>query len=986
MNRGNSKNLSVVLLAFSIMIFCGLLLFINTRVLWPNNHIVNITPAETDYNSEVYLNLGQGFLKKTTMFDQGKYNFQKEVKSFRLELSKPPLLKAENFALKEWHVENNQVVSVWVAYLPSINYDSTQTQKFLITIIDQSADYKIYTGALKWPSIINNGYLTASKPDESILQPHTLMIVKTNPRPEFLQDIRTMKPGIDAVFSIKNQSEEIALEAIALTRYLAMIGQSFELITWSAEELLENFSITTLGYDYWFEGNNLYFDSTSPHITLEYKGSMLQANEIIEREIIRYRLLLNLLALLFSVLIYLLLRLAFMKEKLKDSFKLLYGKTSKLFNITLNNCIIDNVTYNHIAISIFLFLLLINVAVSFFNTTGLSKNLLFLTVFCGIIVFLFNKNKFLLTEGATVQKQPVNDKGTEIYCKQSGITNRSPLFTSIKAWFSQEGWYYLLSLLILVAVGTILRFLNLGQPALFQDEIIQYQALMGLREHGELAIYNPFTGELMRVYTRNAFLTYALSILVNYFGESNFILRLPSAVFGVLLIPVFYFITKNIIGKKFALLGAAFITFNPFMIYYSRFFRNYSILTLFYFLTVITMAHIILELYQNKPGVKKIARLILLGLVSFFLTYHFGAVQSFTLLPLFALGLFFILIYKIMHKEISAMAIMIIEILLAIPSLLVIVELFTEFKLLGIHYALTNHIALDFSSLFQSNHALIYLETMFSFNYLPLTIALIAIAFFEALYNKRIIYSYIIIASFVAYYMIAFLGDRYQDFRYIAFLIPLAALSLLIGLKFLSTLFQQLGSKKSFVRNNLVILFSITFITLPIPFDVNPDSLAGHYLAKGQPWWETDEADLYIHRRAVHPDYEKAFTYINNNSDRDDVFLFHLGSYIYLDKLPEQKVFSIGRDTEYVQPLSFAGEEPVLFNDFLNDFSQHNIWFIGTNIHLVDEKVTEYLLNPAEFENIGTKLDVLKFDYFPWYTDKDATWPTILRRSKRCDY
>lgn len=64
------------------------------------------------------------------------------------------------------------------------------------------------------------------------------------------------------------------------------------------------------------------------------------------------------------------------------------------------------------------------------------------------------------------------------------------------------------------------------------------------------------------------------------FGESDLALRFSSVVFGVLLIPVVYFLGKELHSRGLGLFSALMVSFSPVLIYYSQEVRPYSLLAL----------------------------------------------------------------------------------------------------------------------------------------------------------------------------------------------------------------------------------------------------------------------------------------------------------------------------------------------------------------------------------------------------------------------
>lgn len=122
------------------------------------------------------------------------------------------------------------------------------------------------------------------------------------------------------------------------------------------------------------------------------------------------------------------------------------------------------------------------------------------------------------------------------------------------------------------AIGAALRLYNLGNNSLWLDEAwtyryssLGYSEIWGTMAGGE---YNPP-------------LFYWLEHLVLMFGNSETILRLLPALFGIATIFVFYLIGKEWKDERSGLVMAALLAFSPFHIFYSQEARSYTLMLLF---------------------------------------------------------------------------------------------------------------------------------------------------------------------------------------------------------------------------------------------------------------------------------------------------------------------------------------------------------------------------------------------------------------------
>ncbi len=117
-------------------------------------------------------------------------------------------------------------------------------------------------------------------------------------------------------------------------------------------------------------------------------------------------------------------------------------------------------------------------------------------------------------------------------------------------------------------IALVMRLAFLGRENLWFDESFTwYAAKMPITDIWSNLWYS----------ARYPPLYYVLMHYVLYFGQSEFILRLPSAVFGALAVPLFVIWGKNITSMYGAWLAAAFLTFSPLTLWYSQEARMYII-------------------------------------------------------------------------------------------------------------------------------------------------------------------------------------------------------------------------------------------------------------------------------------------------------------------------------------------------------------------------------------------------------------------------
>ncbi len=126
-------------------------------------------------------------------------------------------------------------------------------------------------------------------------------------------------------------------------------------------------------------------------------------------------------------------------------------------------------------------------------------------------------------------------------------------------------WY----LLFLIIAGAFIRFYNLGNLSLSNDEL---SALSRLQFNNWNEIFNYGVG----IDYHPAGIQFLLYVITSFLGFSEFAVRIPFAVMGILSIILIYQIGKIWFNKHVGLIADAFLTFLEFPILYSQIIRPYS--------------------------------------------------------------------------------------------------------------------------------------------------------------------------------------------------------------------------------------------------------------------------------------------------------------------------------------------------------------------------------------------------------------------------
>ena len=132
----------------------------------------------------------------------------------------------------------------------------------------------------------------------------------------------------------------------------------------------------------------------------------------------------------------------------------------------------------------------------------------------------------------------------------------------------------LVPLVLILVLGACLRFYGLGRESLWNDELgswrrSHYDDLRTVIDKGVRPDVHPPAYQTL------------IYFLTKYVGDSEWILRFPSAVCGVLSIFVIFLVGLRLYTPKESLLASALMAVSWFPIYYSQEARSYSMLLLF---------------------------------------------------------------------------------------------------------------------------------------------------------------------------------------------------------------------------------------------------------------------------------------------------------------------------------------------------------------------------------------------------------------------
>jgi len=143
-----------------------------------------------------------------------------------------------------------------------------------------------------------------------------------------------------------------------------------------------------------------------------------------------------------------------------------------------------------------------------------------------------------------------------------------------------------LPLITLCIIGCILRVFNLDHQSMWFDEIA---SLVSAQQPTVIEVVKTtlVTERMPPLYPL------CLHFWTSIFGYSEFALRIPSVLFGILSIPVLYLLTTTLFNKRVALIASFLLVVSPFHIWYSQEARGFTLtvllnlLSVFFFLKII---------------------------------------------------------------------------------------------------------------------------------------------------------------------------------------------------------------------------------------------------------------------------------------------------------------------------------------------------------------------------------------------------------------
>jgi hypothetical protein len=189
---------------------------------------------------------------------------------------------------------------------------------------------------------------------------------------------------------------------------------------------------------------------------------------------------------------------------------------------------------------------------------------------------------------------------------------------------SNPVWIEHVALIALIGAGVYVRFGDLRSQPLQWDEVENYNVTMSFMERGSpVMIVHEDLPPLMIHTSELEFIPHALMALVS--SDPIDIVRMPSVVFGVLTIPLLYWVGRRMMNGGVGLIAATWFTFSPVCVATSTFGRYFSELQFF---TLLLIYFLWMALRGAGPINKRALWLATLSFLGMFFTWEASALLA----------------------------------------------------------------------------------------------------------------------------------------------------------------------------------------------------------------------------------------------------------------------------------------------------------------------------------------------------------------------
>lgn len=608
----------------------------------------------------------------------------------------------------------------------------------------------------------------------------------------------------------------------------------------------------------------------------------------------------------------------------------------------------------------------------------LKTEIMSATILFGAFTFYLNRDK-LEDIGEETRQEELAEKRREIeFAEKYPRIDRVWGVRWIGKWMYREGTSIVLLLVLFSAYGSLLIFHNLAHPEFFHDEWWHVSVITSLQNGGGFELWNYLTDDNICEYPTAKIFNFVTYNISNILGDGEWGLRFFTALMGSAIIPLIYISFKNFIGKYAALLTSVMFSFSIIAIFLARFLRPYT-LFLFCYLIVFYLCYAILA-QTFKKNIRRI-----FGILILIILFYGIALDSreFAKMLLPVISLYYLLYLSSHYKNIRNLKKIRNITFLAVSMFtccMLIMEYFNIINLSILPQQIGDFITLDNIS----NPTTKYYFYLFEY---PVKTESLGYIFFglgvallltKSLAKRRSKYSYFLLNTLVPLLTMVYLFERFEDFRYIYFIVPFVYGCMMFGFNWFICSLMNITFKNSiYLKKYLPLVILLIFIIYPIV----PGITIGDVTTKAPSEWQDSDGQQYLHRRAVAPEMEKAYNYVNENINAPYAIVVSDPRVKYLELFKSKKVYSFTPNKKFefydvatITKLDMTSNSTLSLNEILEQ--NEKIVFIVPHVHMINESFFTFLCENTT--NLASTANISMYNYNNFYHDKQLYWPNIF--------
>ncbi len=605
--------------------------------------------------------------------------------------------------------------------------------------------------------------------------------------------------------------------------------------------------------------------------------------------------------------------------------------------------------------------------------------LVLLTIGSGFFTFYFNRERLEEIEEDIRQEELAEKRRKMEFAGKYPLINQIWGVRWIGKWMYKEGIFYSLLLVFISAYGSFLIFHNLETPEFFHDEWWHVSVITSLQKGGGFELWNYLIDEQIYEYPNTKVFTLTTYYISKVLGDDEWGLRFFTALMGSANIPLIYITFKKIIGKHAALLTSLMFSFNIIAIFLARFLRPYT-LFLFCYMIVFYLSYLILEQMIRKEIYKTFITSLL---IVFFYSIALDS-REFAKILLPIVILFHLFYICNQYRKITNFKK---NLNVIIPAGIIFIFLMLAMEFLDIINLsiLPQQIGQFISMNKIRNPTIIYYVYLFEcpikgklLGYILFVLG-ISLLLIKSLVKKRYDYFYFLLNTLIPLFTTIYLFDRFEDFRYIYYIIPFVYGCMMFGFTcFIDSLIKITTINNTYLKKYLSIIILIIFVIYPII----PGLTISGVTTKAPSEWQDSDGQQYLHRRAVAPEIEKAYNYVNKNINPPYALVVSDPRVKYLETVKSKRVYSFDpfneKDEFYnvttINKLDMTGNSTLRLDEMLAQ--NEKIVFIVPEVHMINKNFFTFLYENTT--NVASDANISMYDYNSFYNSKQLYWPNIF--------